>query len=125
MPCFRKRPIVIQASRWEEGRDLPGVFVETPEEAMATIGGRGHGMQCFPQPPRHYVITIHGQRAYLDPGDWVITEPDGVHHYPCKPDIFAATYEPVAPMVIVDKVAAGSRSGRGPCEPEVEEGEYD
>ena len=29
-----------------------------------------------------------------DPGDWIIT---GVHgeRYPCKPDIFEATYEPV------------------------------
>ena len=43
--------------------------------------------------PRFYVTTIHGQRAYLASGDWVITEVDGVHHYPCKPDIFAATYE--------------------------------
>lgn len=27
------------------------------------------------------------------PGDWIITEPDGIHHYPCKPDIFENTYE--------------------------------
>ena len=42
---------------------------------------------------RFYVITIHEQRAYLLDGDWIITEPDGSHHYPCKPDIFEATYE--------------------------------
>ena len=24
-------------------------------------------------------------------------EPDGIHHYPCKPVIFAASYEPVQP----------------------------
>lgn len=28
------------------------------------------------------------------PGDWVITGVQG-EHYPCKPDIFAATYEAV------------------------------
>ncbi len=28
-------------------------------------------------------------------GDWIITGVQG-EHYPCKPDIFAATYEPVA-----------------------------
>ena len=27
------------------------------------------------------------------PGDWIITEIDG-ECYPCRPDIFAATYEP-------------------------------
>ena len=45
-------------------------------------------------PRRAYVVTIHNQKAYLADGDWIIVEPDGVHHYPCKPDIFAATYEP-------------------------------
>lgn len=29
------------------------------------------------------------------PGDWIITGVQG-EHYPCKPDIFAATYEPVS-----------------------------
>jgi hypothetical protein len=29
------------------------------------------------------------------PGDWIITELDGGHYYPCHPDVFAATYEPV------------------------------
>jgi hypothetical protein len=27
------------------------------------------------------------------PGDWIITGVQG-EHYPCKPEIFAATYEP-------------------------------
>ena len=43
------------------------------------------------------VTTIHGQRAFLNPGDWIITEPGGYYHYPCKPEIFADTYEPVSP----------------------------
>lgn len=29
-----------------------------------------------------------------EPGDWIITGVKG-ERYPCKPDIFAATYEPV------------------------------
>lgn len=29
-----------------------------------------------------------------DPGDWIITGVKG-EQYPCKPDIFEATYEPV------------------------------
>jgi hypothetical protein len=27
------------------------------------------------------------------PGDWIVTDPNGEHH-PCKPLMFAATYEP-------------------------------
>jgi len=45
---------------------------------------------------RPCVITSHHQRVYLADGDWII--PDGIDgtFYPCKPDIFEATYEPVA-----------------------------
>ena len=42
------------------------------------------------------VITIHNQRTKVVEGDWIITEPDGIHHYPCKPDIFDSTYEAVS-----------------------------
>ena len=39
------------------------------------------------------IETMEGT-MHADPGDWIIT---GVHgeKYPCKPDIFALTYEPV------------------------------
>lgn len=46
-------------------------------------------------PDGWYVITIHSQRVYLTPGDWIIPEPDGVHFYPVKPAVFEATYEPI------------------------------
>ncbi len=42
-----------------------------------------------------YVITAHEQRAYLAPGDWVIPEPKAERFYPCKPDIFSNTYDPI------------------------------
>ena len=39
------------------------------------------------------VQTKHGL-LFAEPGDWIITnKPDD--RYPCKPDIFAATYDPV------------------------------
>jgi hypothetical protein len=41
------------------------------------------------------VVTAHGQKTEVQTDDWVISEPDGRGHYPCKPDIFAATYDPV------------------------------
>lgn len=39
------------------------------------------------------IQTLEGNMK-ADPGDWIIT---GVHgeKYPCKPDIFEKTYEPV------------------------------
>lgn len=39
------------------------------------------------------VKTLEGN-MYAQPGDWIITGVKG-ERYPCKPDIFEATYEPV------------------------------
>lgn len=77
MPRFRKKPIVITAEQFTgTGIDPAGVSRRTPDSLP-------------------YVVTAHEQRVYVVPGDWIIPEPDGVHFYPCKPDIFAATYEVV------------------------------
>ena len=79
MPKFRKKPVVVEAQQWFPGKEVPGVTV--PDSYLGVA--------------RPFVVTIHGQKAYLDPGDWIIPEPDGEHFYPCKPDIFEQTYEPV------------------------------
>lgn len=43
--------------------------------------------------PDAFVIeTLEGHHE-VTPGDWIITGVKG-EHYPCKPDIFAATYDP-------------------------------
>jgi hypothetical protein len=39
------------------------------------------------------IETLEGT-MHADTGDWIITGVKG-ERYPCKPDIFAATYEPV------------------------------
>ena len=77
MAKFRSKPIVIEAVQFDDipAHDPPGVF-RRPEDDTP------------------YVVTIHDDRAFLTAGDWIIPEPDGVHHYPCKPDIFEQRYEP-------------------------------
>jgi hypothetical protein len=83
VPKFRKKPAVVEAEQFGGFYATPyppGVQVESPTAEHAG---------------RFYVVTAHGQRAYLEPGDWVIAEPDNRGYYPCKPDIFAATYEEV------------------------------
>jgi len=44
-------------------------------------------------PGSWFVDTLEG-RMEGKPGDWIITGVKG-ERYPCKPDIFEATYEPV------------------------------
>lgn len=75
MPEFRSRPTTVFAVQFTGTPDPPGVLRDPAG--------------------RPYVVTVHGQSCYIEPGDYVVTEPDGVHHYPCKPDIFLARWEPV------------------------------
>lgn len=95
MRKFRKRPIIVEAEQWFPDRDIPGVSLYTPPDVVIfDKSGQGCGT-VYPQPAYHVVQTIHGEFARLEPGDWVIREPDGIHYYPCKPDLFTVIYEEV------------------------------
>lgn len=78
---FRKRPIFVEAEQF------------LPDQALLPF--RDRGACCF-DGEEWYVVTAHGQAATIVDGDWIIAEPDGRGFYPCKPDIFEATYERVA-----------------------------
>lgn len=85
MSQFRKKPVVIEAFQWKTGYDAPQWFLEARENGT-TVPDREGG--CA-------IKTLEGiMRA--DPGDWIIRGVKG-EIYPCKPDIFAATYDPVQP----------------------------
>jgi len=77
MAQFRKKPIVIEATQWLGHGDHPEV---TP---YSSKGDSALG----------WINTLEGGHQ-VTPGDWIITGVAG-EHYPCKPDIFAATYEAV------------------------------
>lgn len=106
---FRKRPVVITAHQWFKNGDHP-------DDASVMISDSGHSFLSEGLVVRRFrhptiggevvcseckqVFHVHG---YIDtkedghrvcPGDWIITGIQG-ERYPCKPDIFAATYEPV------------------------------
>lgn len=79
MKQYRKKPVVIEAMQWFPGVEHPGVHFDERD-----------ALQAHP-----HVITVHEQKAFLAPGDWILPEPKEGHFYPCKPDIFAATYEAI------------------------------
>lgn len=61
-----------------------------------------------------HVVTIHGQKTKIIDGDWILPEPDGVHFYSCKPEVFAKTYEPVdTPEAIVNAMTDAMLHGHG------------
>lgn len=82
MARYRKKPIVIEAEQYVEyGKLVKGMC----NSISCHSGGND----------KPHVHTIHNnQIVLLEVGDFVIPEPDGVHFYPCKADIFNRTYEP-------------------------------
>jgi len=118
---YRKKPIIIEATQWMKNGDHPLDYVEdrdgfengelhifTGAECKAN-GFEGDVVRYYRHPnvpgdslceqcgqPHH----IHGWVDTLEqghrvcPGDYIITGIKG-EHYPCKPDIFEATYEKV------------------------------
>lgn len=83
---YRKKPVVIEAEQFQGVLPFRGVSEGEFYSDPADIGGR-RLVKWF------YVTTIHGQKTKVIVGDWIIPEPDGIHFYPCKPDIFEKTYE--------------------------------
>lgn len=105
MPKFRKKPVVIEAEQW-----FPGVKVDGVDTTSLDLANkRYHEFDSCGGPCdflndmwareedgsliHGHVETLEG-RAVCRPGDWIITGIRG-EKYPCKADIFAATYEPV------------------------------
>ncbi len=106
MPKFRRKPTEITAEQFTgEGPDPKGVY---RMDAAITDVQDLEPIKIEANAP--FVTTIHGQAVYLEPGDWIVPEPDGVHYYPVKNEIFRNTYEPVetedAQEAAVSKVIA-------------------
>ena len=101
MPMFRKKPVVIEAwlvesaPRYEPYRDnnvRVSNWTELEALAPGVIAGIGNmtkqGFDCLGMT----IKTLEGTMT-AQPGDWIIRGVKG-ELYPCKPDIFAATYDP-------------------------------
>lgn len=100
---YRKKPVVIEAvqlrwSQWSQvceflgdallAENPDGAWEITADEASDTCGEGGTGAFIALN-----VRTIHGELATVRHGDWIIPEAEPGRFYPCKPDVFAVTYE--------------------------------
>ena len=89
MSKFRKKPVVIEAVRYDGTLD-------GATNIYAWINGKPHGPYYQLENITDGYMTIKTLEGTMraSPGDWIIK---GVKNefYPCKPDIFEATYEPV------------------------------
>ena len=88
MSFFRKKPVIIEAHQWDGTLGgmlhIQGLFPE-----MHTTSSTTHPVRATVQD--WYIGTLEGQHR-VSPQDWIIKGVKG-EFYPCKPDIFAATYE--------------------------------
>jgi hypothetical protein len=102
MAKFRKKPVVIDATKWNSHGDHSAVEVYGYRRSGAHPMGLSICAKCkgdMHMKLGQHVLHTHGWVDTLEgglivcPGDWIITGVKG-EHYPCKPDIFAMTYEP-------------------------------
>ena len=102
MPLYRKKPVTIEARQfdgttatatglieWMRGTGTPARFFKEDAE----IRVHGGELAQVAAPARIRIYTLEGD-MFATPGDYIIRGVQG-EFYPCKPDIFAATYEAV------------------------------
>lgn len=119
---FRKKPVVITASQWFKNGDHPEdctrMITPVPGDGAPFLS-EGKVVRYYRRPdvPGSSACEVcgkpHHDHGWIDtleqghrvcPGDWIITGVKG-DRYPCKPDIFAATYEPATPTAITAEEA--------------------
>ena len=84
MAKFRKKPVVIEAVQWH-GANVAEIEQFTEGKAAGLKDGSG-GIDRF------LISTLEGDHI-ANLNDFIIRGVKG-EFYPCKPDIFALTYEP-------------------------------
>jgi hypothetical protein len=82
MTYYRKKPVVIEAVQWE-GEDIRQIAPFLTDCVRADVRANDDGTL--------HVNTLEGVMT-AQKGDWIIRGVKG-ELYPCKPDIFAATYD--------------------------------
>lgn len=98
---FRKKPVIIEAHQWHKNGDHPedgdtreGKVVRYFRHPDPEYAGEKVHERCSHTWHEHgWIDTLEGGHTVC-PGDWIITGVQG-EVYPCKPDIFESTYEPI------------------------------
>ena len=80
MTKYRKKPVVIEAVQFRGGRESAEEILKF---APGSVWHYNHDSMS--------IETLEGCMS-ANPGDWIIRGIKG-EFYPCKPDIFDATYE--------------------------------
>jgi hypothetical protein len=90
---FRKKPVVIEAIQFDGNNNtMVDKFMDGAiHDFIGHQGREKYHDNCV------CIRTLEGNMV-AEPGDWIIRGIKG-EFYPCKPDIFEATYELAEPVV--------------------------
>jgi len=90
--AWRKKPVEIEAWRWlfTEDQIATPTWMNDACNVWPSFGGAAFEPE-HPEGPRIVISTLEGVMI-AKPGDWIIRGVAG-EIYPCKPEIFDATYE--------------------------------
>ena len=97
---FTKVPVTIEAVQFD---------VSNPGKVAAFMQGHDFGDYHFENPEGLTIKTLEGDHL-ARPGDFVIRGVNG-EFYPCKPDIFAKTYQPGQPFADEDAAQMVAHEG--------------
>jgi hypothetical protein len=86
MPKYRKKPVVIEAIQWDGNLETLNIF---PKEDIENVELRNGDL---------YIQTLEGEMK-ANIGDYIIRGVKG-EYYPCKPDIFEATYDTIEILTV-------------------------
>lgn len=89
MNTFRKKPVLVFAKQFlpHENPDVFRFQTDTMTLELPVL------VDQYKKNPHLQIHTLEGIHT-ASPGDWIIQGVKG-EFYPCKPDIFEQTYEPV------------------------------
>lgn len=89
MGRYRKKPVEVEAIQYT-GDNLSAVTAFVGEGDFAPIHPDD---QVDGDYDAELYVAANGAWVPIEPGEWILRDQRGC--YPCKADIFAATYEPV------------------------------
>lgn len=101
---FRRKTTEIDSiqlnwANWDDIFDFigKGTLTDAPGGPHAAMSDE-YSDTCGEKGPKYillYLFTMHGDLTPFRHGDWIIPDGKPGTFYPCKPDIFAATYDEV------------------------------
>lgn len=86
---YRKKPVEVEVFRWNQKAVDEELTIAFPFWLVAALASRK--ITTNPDDGELYIDTLEGLMHVSD-GDFIIQGIEG-ELYPCKPDIFAKTYE--------------------------------